>query len=80
MNSSRLKTAEFPSQFFGGDRVIGHLGWDFGWMGAMLYFPKHSVSIAVLLNDNNEQCITHIATGLWAVIKKHLGSNSEMTR
>jgi len=75
-----LGTAEFPSQFFGGDRVIGHLGWDFGWMGAMLFFPEHSVSVSVLTNDNNERCITHIAAGLWAVIKKHLASSKEMKR
>jgi len=72
-----LGTAEFPSQFFGGDRVIGHLGWDFGWTGAMLFFPEHSVSVAILINDNNEQCITQIAAGLWVVIKKHLAAVHE---
>ncbi len=67
-----LGTAEFPSQLFGGDQVIGHLGWDFGWMGAILFFPEHSVIVAILMNDNNERCITHIAVGLWTVIRKHL--------
>ena len=70
-----LGTAEFPSNLFDGDRVIGHLGWDFGWMGAMLFFPEHSVSVAILMNDNNEPCITNIATGLWAAIKEHLTAN-----
>jgi D-alanyl-D-alanine carboxypeptidase len=70
-----LGTAEFPSDLFGGDRAIGHLGWEFGWMGAMLFFPEHSVSVVVLMNDNNEPCITQLATGLWSAIKGHLAAS-----
>ena len=67
-----LGTAEFPSEFFEGERAWGHLGWQPGYMTAMLYFPNHSVSLSVLINDNNEDCITYIAIGLWSIIKNHL--------
>jgi D-alanyl-D-alanine carboxypeptidase len=67
-----LGISEFSSEIFGGERVWGHLGWQPGYMTAMLYFPDHSVSLAVMINDNNEGCITFIALGLWNVIKSQL--------
>ena len=67
-----LGTAELRGDFFGGERVWGHLGWQPGYMTAMLYFPNHSVSMAVLINDNNEECITSITVGLWGIVKDHL--------
>ncbi|UCE18845.1 MAG: beta-lactamase family protein [Gemmatimonadota bacterium] len=67
-----LGTGEFPGEFFAGDRAWGHLGWQPGYMTAMLYFPNHSVSLAVMINDNNEDCITYIAVDLWSIIKNHL--------
>jgi D-alanyl-D-alanine carboxypeptidase len=67
-----LGTAELRAELLGGEKVWGHLGWQPGYMTAMLYFPDHSVSMAVLINDNNEKCITSIAVGLWGVVKHHL--------
>ena len=67
-----LGTAEIRGEFLGGERVWGHLGWQPGYMTAMLYFPDHSVSMAVLINDNNEKCITSITVGLWGIVKHHL--------
>jgi len=67
-----LGTAEIQADFLGGERVWGHLGWNPGYMTAMLYFPDHAVSLAVLINDNNEGCISSITAGLWRVVKNHL--------
>jgi len=67
-----LGTAEIQADFLGGERVWGHLGWNPGYMIAMLYFPDHSVSVAVLINDNNEKCITSITAGLWSIVKNHI--------
>ena len=67
-----LGTAEFTGKVLSGDRAWGHLGWQPGYMTAMLHFPNHSVSLAVMINDNNEDCITYIAVGLWSIIKNHL--------
>ena len=67
-----LGTCEYLNKYFGGELAWGHLGWQPGYMTAMLYFPDHSLSLVVLINDNNEDCIKHITVGLWSVIKDHL--------
>jgi D-alanyl-D-alanine carboxypeptidase len=72
MSGYGLGTAEIRGEFLGGERVWGHLGWQPGYMTAMLFFPEHSVSMAVLINDNNEECITAITVGLWGIVKDHL--------
>jgi D-alanyl-D-alanine carboxypeptidase len=72
-----LGTTEIKGEYFGGERVWGHLGWQPGFMTAMLYFPNHSVSVAVLINDNNENSITTIAVGLWNVVKNHLEGSGQ---
>ena len=72
MSGYGLGTAEINAEFLGGERVWGHLGWQPGYMTAMLYFPDHAVSLAVLINDNNEACISSIVVGLWSIVRKHL--------
>lgn len=72
-----LGTAEIQADFLGGERVWGHLGWNPGYMTAMLFFPDRSVSLAVLINDNNEKSISSITAGLWSVVKNHLGPMKE---
>lgn len=74
MSGYGLGAVEFPREFFGGDQAWGHLGWQPGYMTAMLYFPDYSVSLAVMINDNNEDCITRVAVGLWTVIRDHLAA------
>jgi D-alanyl-D-alanine carboxypeptidase len=72
MSGYGLGTAEIRSELIGAERVWGHLGWQPGYMTAMLYLPSDSVSLTVMINDNNESCITTITVGLWGVIKSHL--------
>jgi D-alanyl-D-alanine carboxypeptidase len=72
-----LGTAELKGESFEGERVWGHLGWQPGYMTAMLYFPDHSVSLVVMINDNNENCITYIAVNLWNIIKNHLSQQNK---
>ena len=67
-----LGASEFPGEPFGGEKAWGHLGWNPGYMTAMLYFPDRSVTLTVLINDNNEGCITQVAVGLWSAVKSHL--------
>jgi len=40
-------------------------------MGAMLYFPEYPACMALLINDNNQVCISSAALGLWLVLKYH---------
>lgn len=56
----------------GGLVMWGHLGWQPGYTSSMLYIPKHSASIAVLLNDNNMMLINLAAIALWLVMEFHL--------
>lgn len=67
-----LGLGEIQSQFFNGEKAWGHVGKDFGCLACMLYFPNHSVSVSVLTNDNNEECIIYITSKLWSVIQEHL--------
>jgi D-alanyl-D-alanine carboxypeptidase len=46
----------------------GHLGWQYGYTSSMLYVPKHSASIAVLINDNNMMLINLATIGLWIIM------------
>jgi D-alanyl-D-alanine carboxypeptidase len=67
-----LGTCEYLSKILAGDEAWGHLGWQPGYMGVMMYFPKYSVSLVALINDNNEDCIRYVSVSLWQVIKKQL--------
>jgi D-alanyl-D-alanine carboxypeptidase len=77
MSGYGLGVAEIARELFGGERAWGHLGWQPGYMTAMLYFPDHSVSLVVTTNDNNEGCITNITVGLWSTIKSHLDHGND---
>ncbi len=50
----------------------GHLGWQFGFTSSMVYVPKRSASIVVLINDNNMMLINVATIGLLTVIEYHL--------
>ena len=56
----------------GGLEMWGHLGWQYGYTSAMLYLPKRSASITVLINDNNMVLINLAFFGLWLVVESHL--------
>jgi len=63
-----LGTQEFRS---GGVEMWGHLGWQVGYTSSMLYVPKRSASIVVLINDNNMMLINVAAIGLLTVMEYH---------
>ena len=63
---------EWKSELLGGARAWGHGGWGFGWIAALAYFPEYQVSMAILMNDNNERCLISIGTKLWDTIKRNL--------
>jgi hypothetical protein len=50
----------------------GHLGWQYGYTSSMLYLPKRSASIVVLINDNNMLLINLAAIALCIVVEYHL--------
>jgi len=50
----------------------GHLGWQYGYTSSMLYVPKRSASIVVLINDNNMMLINLAAIALCIVVEYHL--------
>jgi D-alanyl-D-alanine carboxypeptidase len=64
-----LGTQEFR---LGGLAMWGHLGWQFGYTSSMLYVPKRSASVVVLINDNNMMLINVAAIALVAVMEYHL--------
>lgn len=56
----------------GGLEMWGHLGWQYGYTSAMLYLPKRSASITVLINDNNMALMNLAPIGLSLVVEYHL--------
>jgi D-alanyl-D-alanine carboxypeptidase len=58
----------------GGLVMWGHLGWQYGYTSSMLYVPKRSASIVVLINDNNMMLINLAAIGLCMVTEYHLAT------
>jgi D-alanyl-D-alanine carboxypeptidase len=71
-----LGAGEFPRELFEGEQAWGHAGRDYGWTAVMVYFPRLETSIAVLINDNNMDCLFYVGRGLLKVIKKDLEMDS----
>ena len=63
---------EWKRELLGGAQAWGHGGWGFGWLAALIYFPENGVSLAILMNDNNEKCMISIGASLWRTIKGNL--------
>jgi D-alanyl-D-alanine carboxypeptidase len=63
---------EWKSELLDGVQAWGHGGWGFGWIAALIYFPENKISMAILMNDNNERCLISIGTSLWNTIKSNL--------
>jgi len=67
-----LGTIKVAPGIISGEEAFGHSGWVFGYSTAMLYFPEHDVSMAILMNKNNEIGLAELASSLIRVVKKHL--------
>jgi D-alanyl-D-alanine carboxypeptidase len=63
---------EWKNELLNGVQAWGHGGWGFGWIAALIYFPENKISMAILMNDNNERCLISIGTSLWNIIKSNL--------
>ncbi len=55
-----------------GLEMWGHLGWQYGYTSSMLYIPRHSASVVVLINDNNMMLINMAAIALLMIMEFHL--------
>lgn len=64
-----LGTAEFAHPSIKSLRAYGHLGYHYGYMTAMMYFPESKASMAVMINSNNIKHITAVVFGLWYVVE-----------
>jgi hypothetical protein len=59
-------------ELFNGEQVIGHAGSGVGYASVLAYLQDYDVSIAVLINDNNLECMFAIASALVAAVISHL--------
>ena len=73
-----LGTVRFAPELFAGEEAFGHSGWVFGYSTVMLYFTEYDVSISILLNENNEDCLVAIADGLIRVVINYLSQSKAM--
>lgn len=63
-----LGITQFFLSFAAGQESIGHTGAYIGHIAIMVYLPNHQVSIAVLVNDENGDCLYGIKDALIQVI------------
>lgn len=73
-----LGTLKFAPELMAGEEAYGHGGWVFGYSSAMAFLPDYNVSISILLNLNNEDCLAAIASGFVEVIKNYLSRSKSM--
>ena len=73
-----LGTVRFAPELFAGEEAFGHSGWVFGYSTAMVYFPEYDVSISILMNENNDNCLAAIAGGLIRVVINYLSQSKAM--
>ncbi|MFC1661656.1 serine hydrolase domain-containing protein [Gemmatimonadota bacterium] len=66
-----LGTDSFGPEHFGA-RAIGLAGSGLGYSGVMAYLQDYDASIAVLMNDNNLDCLFATVSALVAVVREHM--------
>ena len=52
----------------------GHLGWQYGYLTAMLYVPEHSASISLLINEINVIFGNVALLAIWLVLQFYLST------
>ncbi|MHC4756730.1 MAG: serine hydrolase domain-containing protein, partial [Planctomycetota bacterium] len=59
---------------YGGIEMWGHLGWQYGYLTAMLYVPEHSASISLLINEINVIFGNFALLAIWLVLQFYLST------
>jgi D-alanyl-D-alanine carboxypeptidase len=59
---------------YGGIEMWGHLGWQYGYLTAMLYVPEHSASISLLMNEINVIFGNFALLSIWLVLQFYLST------
>ncbi|MFC1633919.1 serine hydrolase domain-containing protein [Planctomycetota bacterium] len=59
---------------YGGIEMWGHLGWQYGYLTAMLYDPEHSASISLLINEINVLFGNCALLAIWLVLQFYLST------
>jgi D-alanyl-D-alanine carboxypeptidase len=72
MISYGLGTVKFAPELVAGEEAFGHGGWVFGYSTAMAFFPEYDVSLSILLNENNDNCLLAIADSIVRVVLNYL--------
>lgn len=67
-----LGTVKFVPELVAWEEAYGHGGWVFGYSTAMVFLPEYDVSISILLNVNNDDCLSSIANGFVEVLTNYL--------
>ena len=73
-----LGTVKFAPVLVAGEEAYGHGGWVFGYSTVMAFLPDYNVSIAILLNLNNDDCLTAMTNGLVEAVIDYLSRRKPM--
>ena len=73
-----LGTVKYAPQVVAGETAHGHGGWVIGYQTALAYLPDYDVTISIIMNENNDDCLTAIANGLIRVALKYLPQGKPM--
>lgn len=60
--------------FASGEPVVGFIGSGVGYSGVLAYMQDSDVTVAVMMNDNNLDCLFAITSALMATVKEQLDS------
>jgi D-alanyl-D-alanine carboxypeptidase len=59
-------------EFAEGETVVGFVGSGLGYSGVLAYLLDYDISVAILMNDNNLDCLFGITSALLAAVLEHL--------
>ena len=67
-----LGAGYFRSILGGGTQAVGHMGGNIGTTASMIYSRNHKISMAVMINSYNTQCISDLSKKLGKIILSNL--------
>ena len=73
-----LGTVKFAPALVAGEEAYGHGGWVFGYSTVMIFLPDYNVSLSILLNVNDEDCLAAMANGIVEAVTDYLSRRKPM--
>ena len=73
-----LGALKYAPEVVAQETAYGHGGWVIGYQTVLAYLPDYDVTISIIINENNDDCLLAIADGLVRVVLKYLPKRKPM--